>query len=150
MLISPPKGAVIKNLSLLSPISCAIVTERLECFRFQVLDFRFVRQVLCAMDVSGAVRIFPRQKLGDGRTASEPERLRGRRPLLVSRQMVEAKFQLKQKDAAIEFGISLTAFKQVCRKLGVDRWPYRRPNRASAAAAGTVNLYYRLQALPHE
>jgi hypothetical protein len=115
-----------------------------------IWDFGVSHITTCAMDVSGAVRIFPRQKLGDGRTASEPERLRGRKPLLVSREMVEAKFQLKQKDAAIEFGISLTAFKQVCRKLGVDRWPYRRPNRASAAAAGTVNLYYRLQALPHE
>jgi hypothetical protein len=52
--------------------------------------------------------------------------------------MVEGKFELKQKDAANEFGISLTAFKQVCRKLGVDRWPYRRPNRA--LAAGTVKL----------
>ena len=97
------------------------------------------------MHESGAVRIFPRHKLGDDRTASELERLRGRSPLLVSHEMVEAKFQLKQKDAAIEFGISLTAFKQVCRKLGVDRWPYRRPNRASAAAAGTVKLYHRLQ-----
>ena len=95
------------------------------------------------MHESGAVRIFPRHKLGDDRTASELERLRGRSPLLVSHEMVEAKFQLKQKDAAIEFGISLTAFKQVCRKLGVDRWPYRRPNRA--LAAGTVKLYHRLQ-----
>ena len=97
------------------------------------------------MDVSDGVRIFPRHKLGDDRTASGSERVRGRRPLLVSREMVEGKFELKQKDAANDFGISLTAFKQVCRKLGVDRWPYRRPNRASAAAAGTVKLYHRLQ-----
>jgi hypothetical protein len=133
--------AVIKNLFLLyrQPLSQKTLsrnTPQITPSPYR-LDFRFG-----AMDVSGAVRIFPRQKLGDGRTASEPERLRGRRPLLVSREMVEAKFQLKQKDAAIEFGISLTAFKQVCRKLGVDRWPYRRPNRASAAAAGTVKLYH--------
>ena len=82
-----------------------------------------------------AVRIFPRQKIGEDGTASD-ERVRGRAPLLVSREMVEAKFEMRQKEAAVSFGISLTAFKHVCRKLGVDRWPYRRPNRA----ARKVNL----------
>lgn len=39
---------------------------------------------------------------------------------------VQRKFGLPQQDAAKELGISLTSLKQVCRKLGISRWPYYR------------------------
>jgi len=76
-------------------------------------------------DTDEAVRIFPRQKIGE--EDAMPERVRGRAPLILTRDMVEAKFTWRQKDAAQSLGISLTAFKQVCRKLNIYRWPYRRP-----------------------
>ena len=34
--------------------------------------------------------------------------------------------QLKQVDAATKLGISLTALKKACRRLGFDKWPYCR------------------------
>ena len=38
---------------------------------------------------------------------------------------MQDKFTLPQEEAARELGISLTSLKQVCRKLGLKRWPYR-------------------------
>ena len=34
---------------------------------------------------------------------------------------------LRQDEAAEIFGISKTGFKQICRKVGLKRWPYKRP-----------------------
>jgi len=34
---------------------------------------------------------------------------------------------MQQAEAAKRLGISITALKQVCRKLGITRWPYHRP-----------------------
>lgn len=39
---------------------------------------------------------------------------------------LQSRFSLPQADAANELGISLTSLKQVCRKLGISRWPYHR------------------------
>ena len=39
-------------------------------------------------------------------------------------------FGRPQPEAAQILGISLTTLKQVCRRLGVTRWPYRRPSKA--------------------
>lgn len=76
------------------------------------------------------IRIFPRRKLQGGEQGDAfPEPVRGRPPLKLSLKTVESLFSLPQKDAAQKFGISLTAFKQVCRKLGVACWPYRRPSK---------------------
>ena len=41
-------------------------------------------------------------------------------------EAVQAKFNLPQQEAASALGISVTSLKQVCRKLGVRRWPYHR------------------------
>ncbi len=41
-------------------------------------------------------------------------------------EAVQAKFNLPQQEAARALGISVTSLKQVCRKLGVTRWPYHR------------------------
>lgn len=91
------------------------------------------------------VHLFPRRKAGD---ETVPEK--GRRPVEVDLRMIQGLFGVPQPDAAAALGVSLTALKQVCRKLGILRWPYQRPSkqakhgkrhRASAAvrpAAGVV------------
>ena len=79
-----------------------------------------------------AVRLFPRRKGGDS-LAAAPEK--GRQPVELHMQTVAARFALPQAEAAQELGISLTALKQVCRKLGICRWPYRRPKKRGARAA---------------
>jgi len=56
------------------------------------------------------VRLFPRRKHGEG-TGSGSEK--GRAPLQVDLESIEPLFDLPQKDAAKELGISLTALKQV-------------------------------------
>jgi len=73
------------------------------------------------------IKIFPRRKLGDDEDTVAP--FRGRVPMSLSLQTIQSKYAIPQKEAAQSLGISLTAFKQVCRKLGVIRWPYRRPNK---------------------
>jgi hypothetical protein len=67
------------------------------------------------------VRLFPRRKLIGGEI---PEK--GRAPLKVDMAAIQALFGRPQSDAAKEIGISLTALKQICRKLGIQRWPYQR------------------------
>jgi hypothetical protein len=79
------------------------------------------------------VRLFPRRKLGDG---SSTQTEKGRPPLRVDMESIKPLFNLPQKDAAKALGISLTALKQVCRKLGVDRWPYWRRKKGSKATGG--------------
>ena len=79
------------------------------------------------------VWLFPRRKLGEGAT---PSTEKGRAPLKVGIESIQPLFGLPQKDAAKALGISLTALKQVCRKLGVVRWPYWRKKKEKGKAAG--------------
>ena len=51
---------------------------------------------------------------------------RGRPAMTLNLEAVQAKFGLPQQEAARALGISVTSLKQVCRKLGVRRWPYHR------------------------
>ena len=69
-----------------------------------------------------AVRIFPRRKAGD----LPSKTFRSRAPLQINRDTIVAWFEWPMPQAAQHLGISITALKQVCRKLGVLRWPYRR------------------------
>ena len=68
------------------------------------------------------VHLFPRRKAGDN---VFPEK--GRLPVKVDRETIEAMFGMPQPEASRALGVSLTALKQVCRKLGIPRWPYQRP-----------------------
>jgi len=68
------------------------------------------------------VRLFPRRKAGDN---VFPEK--GRLPVKVDQQTIENYFAMPQPAACKALAISLTALKQVCRKLGIARWPYQRP-----------------------
>lgn len=74
------------------------------------------------MPAGAHVRLFPRRKLIGGEI---PEK--GRAPLKVDMADIQALFGRPQSDAAKDIGISLTALKQICRKLGIQRWPYQRP-----------------------
>jgi len=82
------------------------------------------------------VRLFPRRKLGGGQA---PEK--GRAPLRVDNDQIRSMFSRPQACAAKELGISLTALKQICRKLSIVRWPYRRPKlgaKREARSSGAV------------
>ena len=70
------------------------------------------------------VRMFPRRKRDGKDTDTMP--CRGRQPMALNLEAVQAKFNLPQQEAASALGISVTSLKQVCRKLGVTKWPYHR------------------------
>ena len=76
---------------------------------------------------SANVLLFPRRKSGQGHII-----YKGRRPLAVDMPTLEKLFSMPQFKAARALGISLTALKHSCRKLGIHRWPYRRPKRSRA------------------
>ena len=86
----------------------------------------------------GGVRIFPRRKLGE-ESSLAPKK--NRSPVCFDIDTIGVYFDVPQSDAAKNLGISLTALKQVCRKLGLTRWPYVRPKKSKAkgqtAAAAT-------------
>ena len=74
------------------------------------------------------VWIYPRRKAGGSGAA--PAKSRGRQPMELTRSAVATLFSTPQGDAAQVLGISLTALKTVCRKLGISRWPYVRVKKA--------------------
>jgi hypothetical protein len=74
------------------------------------------------------VRMFPRRKRDEKETDTMP--CRGRPAMTLNLEAVQAKFDLPQQEAARALGISVTSLKQVCRKLGVKRWPYHRVTQA--------------------
>ena len=78
----------------------------------------------------GVVHLFPRRKHGE----HEVPQVR-RAPLLVQRETISALFGRPQVEAAQKLGISVTTFKQVCRKLGVTRWPYWRSSKKRSTPA---------------
>jgi len=68
------------------------------------------------------LHLFPRRKAGDN---VFPEK--GRLPVNINLQTIQTMFCMPQPEACKALSISLTALKQVCRKLGITRWPYQRP-----------------------
>mmetsp|Transcript_24458 Transcript_24458/g.55161 ORF Transcript_24458/g.55161 Transcript_24458/m.55161 type:complete len:140 (-) Transcript_24458:101-520(-) len=65
-------------------------------------------------------RIFPRRKAGETPSASNKS------VVTLSKKDISLLFHLKQGDAANRLGISLTALKKACRRVGIDKWPYVR------------------------
>ena len=59
---------------------------------------------------------------------------RGRPPAKVDVEMMKGMFGMPQPEAAKALGVSITTLKQVCRRLGLQRWPYRRRCKATGAA----------------
>ena len=66
------------------------------------------------------VLLFPRRKV----RGVKPQR--GRLPMEISFVMLQCHFSKPQAQVADEIGISLSSLKQVCRKLGIHRWPFLR------------------------
>ena len=73
-----------------------------------------------------SVLLYPRRKHADRSNAAVQQPQRGRKPIAIERSTFEAVFHMPQPDAAKQLGISLTSMKQVSRKLGLTKWPYRR------------------------
>eukprot|EP00288_Rhodomonas_lens_P016429 CAMPEP_0177716696 /NCGR_PEP_ID=MMETSP0484_2-20121128/14643_1 /TAXON_ID=354590 /ORGANISM="Rhodomonas lens, Strain RHODO" /LENGTH=547 /DNA_ID=CAMNT_0019228735 /DNA_START=106 /DNA_END=1746 /DNA_ORIENTATION=- len=65
-------------------------------------------------------KVFPRRKHGQDPTDSQ------RTPVLITLELLESFSSLSLTCAAAKLGISPTAVKKACRKLGVQRWPYRK------------------------
>ena len=72
-----------------------------------------------AAAAGGGVRVFPRRKRGHCSATPQPA-------VTVSLDAVRALQDLPAHEAAARLGISTTALKRACRKLGVERWAYRR------------------------
>eukprot|EP00960_Hanusia_phi_P051571 760874-Hanusia_phi.AAC.2 len=70
------------------------------------------------------VHLFPRRKVGQQVIPHK-----GRRPLVIDYSALQSLFGIPQLQASKRLGISLTAMKQLCRKLGVSRWPYQKPGK---------------------
>jgi hypothetical protein len=66
-------------------------------------------------------------------TAWSVNPFRSSSPVELDLELMESKFDMRLSDAAKSLGISTTSFKQVCRKLGIARWP-RRPKASSRRA----------------
>ena len=83
------------------------------------------------------VRLFPRRKAQDNGKSPQQERSsttrNGRAPMVLSLDDIVPLFDLPQAQAAQRLGVALTSLKVVCRKLGVDRWPYLRGSKAARA-----------------
>jgi hypothetical protein len=77
------------------------------------------------------VLLFPRRKAGELRNPFP----RRRAPLKVDGHAIQSLFDRRQGEAAKQLGISITAMKQLCRKLGIVRWPYRRQKKEESARA---------------
>lgn len=86
-----------------------------------------------------SVLLYPRRKQADRGNASVQQPPRGRKPIAIERSTFEAVFHMPQPDAAKQLGISLTSMKQVSRKLGVTKWPYRRQCKLASKGKGKVN-----------
>jgi hypothetical protein len=77
-----------------------------------------------------SVRVIPRPTAEDATRSGSPVEL--------TKEMLKSKFDMRLSDAAKSLGMSITSFKQACRKLGLARWPRRphsRPPRTGASAA---------------
>mmetsp|Transcript_10274 Transcript_10274/g.26611 ORF Transcript_10274/g.26611 Transcript_10274/m.26611 type:complete len:292 (-) Transcript_10274:468-1343(-) len=72
--------------------------------------------------------IFTRRRAGQSARASNE-------PVVLNRKRVQQLFDLPLKDAAALLGISMTALKKACRKIGVERWPYRKVQAPKAHAS---------------
>jgi len=83
-------------------------------------------------------------KKGAAPGAMPGEAKRGRPPAQVNLVRLRTLFGMPQPQAAEALGVSLTTLKQVCRRLGLSRWPYRRTckhgknEKGGSALTGTI------------
>jgi len=62
--------------------------------------------------------IFPRRKAGQHTRVNS-------KPVVLNEKTLQQFFTLPLHEAAVKLGISATAMKSACRKLGIKKWPYR-------------------------
>jgi hypothetical protein len=87
----------------------------------------------CPRGLGSGPAIFPRRKpqsLDASNTSPQPVA-----PVVVTLGLLDSIRDLPLIQAAAKLGVSPTAFKKACRRLGVSRWAYRR-NRDAAASGG--------------
>jgi hypothetical protein len=83
------------------------------------------------------VRLFPRRKHADGGAV---QCTKGRPPVFLEYERISVLFGTPQAQAAETLEISITSLKQVCRKLGITRWPYaRRSTKLRRSSARPIN-----------
>eukprot|EP00960_Hanusia_phi_P050572 760297-Hanusia_phi.AAC.1 len=89
------------------------------------------------------VRLFPRKKKGSASSNA--------RELVVDKDTIKLYVHLPQADAAHKLGISLSALKSVCRRIGLARWPYKRQYTIMAPSSDTEVMDFSLfeEALKH-
>eukprot|EP00961_Rhodomonas_salina_P125765 1694458-Rhodomonas_salina.2 len=71
--------------------------------------------------------LYPRRKGVD----PELSEVSGRKPVMLDADGVKQLFHLPLRDAADRVGICVTSLKRVCRRLGIQRWPYTKPPQSS-------------------
>lgn len=81
-----------------------------------------------------SIKVFPRRKLAAVGGSSH----QNHGPVLVSREALEELFELPLRTAAGKLGICITAIKRVCRKFGIEKWPYRIPCKGSENSANVA------------
>ena len=58
----------------------------------------------------------------------------------VTKAALQTLFHLPVPDAASRVGMATTSFKKLCRRMGIEKWPYRRHARPTCADAGSGPL----------
>jgi len=66
------------------------------------------------------VLVYPRRKLGQEKMGSE------RPPVVVTRKYLESNYDIPLTVVAKKLNISATVLKQLCRRVGIAKWPYKR------------------------
>ena len=64
---------------------------------------------------------------------------RKRAPSSFSRDIIEPYLTMPLAQAAAALGLSVSSLKRICRRIGIDRWPYQRPGVHSDTRAETGN-----------
>jgi len=81
----------------------------------------------CARDIAGEREVTERVDEGPRK---------GRPHVQVGIEAIRALFDLPLPFAASALGMSLSVLKSVCRKNGIEQWPYRRSRPSSLCAVG--------------
>mmetsp|Transcript_4843 Transcript_4843/g.11674 ORF Transcript_4843/g.11674 Transcript_4843/m.11674 type:complete len:315 (+) Transcript_4843:161-1105(+) len=71
-------------------------------------------------DTNDRVCVYPRRKAGEEKMGSD------RPPVIVTREVLQQNFQLPLTAVAKKLNLSTTVIKQICRRLKIDKWPYKR------------------------
>jgi len=74
--------------------------------------------------------IFPRRKAGQHTRVNS-------KPVVLNEKTLQQFFTLPLHEAAVKLGISATAMKSACRKLGIKKWPYRSVQSKQSASRTT-------------